>query len=410
VLGDGLANAKSTQFTVLRVSKWYLTDANVAYLISQVAAPSQQRYQLETLILNGNCFAQETLTTLASWLEQPNCSLRSLDLSSCSNPSAHGRPSLDLSPLSRALKKQTMQQKQLGGGLRSLNLGFDTLADEGVRLLADACKQEQPLQVPLAVHSHTSFVNGLKSLALHTDRTGCCQTITCRGLQYLGETLPFCYSLHHLDVSYARFDPAALDAFCTGLAANHSISGLLIRKLRFTGFPETGDGTSADWFFAWGGTQLPQHYPIPSSLPRTAMEYLCKVLVTAMPQLRLLDISYAVGLPLYFYDNLFQMKELEQLSLVGYDDVMIPIGISDEFYDQALIRGVAKSTNIVKIYGLDEAHCRTEVDLYVRLNKRGRKYLRQGISSSLWPLILERSNQQPDVLHLLLRDGAVSIL
>jgi len=412
LLGDGLANAKSTQFKVLRLWGCGFTGANLAYLISQLVSQSQQngyvsdRYQLETLILEDNWIDQETLATLASWLEQPTCSLRSLDLSKCSESS------LDLSPLSRGLKVQNGHQEQLGGGLRRLNLAFNILSDDGVQLLADALKQEQPLQIPVAVNSHTSTaVNGLKSLCLATYEDGDPQTITCRGLQYLGEALPLCHSLQYLDVSYARFDPAALNAFCNGLAANDSITDLSIKMLRFAGlFPEVG----ADWSSIWGGTELPhQHDLIPVSSPTTAMEYLCQVLVTGMPQLKSLVISYCMGVPTFFYENISQMKELEKLCLLGYMTYMRGFSASgtfDDIRDQALIRGVSKSTNITKVYGLDGARCWTAVDYYVRLNRGGRKYLNRRISSSLWPRILERSNQQPDVLHHLLREGVVSIM
>mmetsp|Transcript_24494 Transcript_24494/g.60003 ORF Transcript_24494/g.60003 Transcript_24494/m.60003 type:complete len:702 (-) Transcript_24494:1434-3539(-) len=423
LLGDGLANAKSTQFKVLRLSTCYFTYANIAHLISQLLA-SERYHQLETLNLEGNFVDQETLTTLASWLEQPMSPLRSLDLSACSPESP-----LDLSPLRRALEVQSRRPEQLGGGgLRRLNLGFNILSDDGVQLLADALKQKhQPLQIPVAVNnSHTTpaaaAVNGLKSLSLATNRSGHPQTITCRGLQYLGEGLTLCHSLQFLDVSYARFDPAALNAFCNGLAANESITELRIQRLRFAGFPEEVEDHAAtgvaDWISIWGGThhQLPhdQHGDlIAISPPTTAMEYLCLVLVAAMPQLKSLDISYSIGLPTFFYENISQMKELEELCILGYTSFMAPSdasGTFDDSTDQALIRGVSKSTNITKVYGLDGARCWTAVDYYVRLNRRGRKYLDRWISSSLWPRVLERANQQPDVLHHLLREGAVSIM
>jgi len=423
LLGDGLANVKSTQFKVLRLSTCYFTYANIFHLLSQLLA-SERYHQLETLNLEGNFVDQETLTTLASWLEQPMSPLRSLDLSACSPESP-----LDLSPLRRALEVQSRRPEQLGGGgLRRLNLGFNILSDDGVRLLADALKQKhQPLQIPVAVNnSHTTpaaaAVNGLKSLSLATNRSGHPQTITCRGLQYLGEGLTLCHSLQFLDVSYARFDPAALNAFCNGLAANESITELRIQRLRFAGFPEEVEDHAAtgvaDWISIWGGThhQLPhdQHGDlIAISPPTTAMEYLCLVLVAAMPQLKSLDISYSIGLPTFFYENISQMKELEELCILGYTSFMAPSdasGTFDDSTDQALIRGVSKSTNITKVYGLDGARCWTTVDYYVRLNRRGRKYLDRWISSSLWPRVLERANQQPDVLHHLLREGAVSIM
>ncbi|CAJ1957484.1 unnamed protein product [Cylindrotheca closterium] len=413
LLGDGLTNAKSIHFKVLCLPTCYFTDGSVGHLISQLASPSRtngdvsEQFKLETLILQSTGCDQQTLTTLASWLEQPKCPLRFLDLSRCSE-------SLDLSPLSRALKVQNRQQvEQFGSGLRRLDLAFNALSEEGIRLLADALKQEQRLQVPSAGNNHATAMSGLRSLNLAANRSGVYQTTTCRGFQYLGEALSLCHSLQYLDVSYVRFDPAALNAFCNGLAANDSITDLRIQRPRFVGFPEAGTAMGADWISSWGGTELLQHSLIPPLSPATCMEYLCQILVTSMPQLKLLDVSYSMGVPIFFFENICLIKGLEQISLLGYSDFMTPSVPSSTFgdrRDQALIRGVSKSTNIVKVFGLDGAHCGTSIDFYVRLNRGGRKYLRQPFSSSLWPRILKRSNQQADVLYHLLREGAVSVM
>jgi hypothetical protein len=379
ILAAGLGY--STSVEILRFSHCKFSDPTLAHFLNSLPASITS---LEKLYLNGTQCKNETMAALRGMLQSKHCKLQFLDLS-------YSKDALDITPLATGLAHNK--------SLEELVFSRSSLVDAGIELLCQA------LIGPNTTLRTLRLDNCSRWAAVHDN------CLTRNGLLLLGEALAFNTGLTFLDISHNRdMGRNALVALASGLRRNSHLEHLISQYM----FSEKNH--VQDLFAALEENTALKTLNVSHSDFSSSFESLSTLAraMTANISLESLQLDYCkigndgasvLGI------HLPAMKGIQQLNLnINPFDTTGATPLAEGMRENVSLT----SLNVATDYGAtcggpppelveDYIEEYNTIELYLKLNRGGRRLLGESLPMSLWPLVLEKAESDHDVIYHLLR-------